>query len=95
MLGPDQGYDGLYTTGPPSVHSSHGGRNYAQSGRLPTPLHTHCTKREQNVLQIRFKVSLLNTATYAFNKRYLNNEKTLSNYLDVQELNKSSFARCR
>ncbi|XP_054261427.1 armadillo segment polarity protein isoform X2 [Macrosteles quadrilineatus] len=32
MLGPDQGYDGLYTTGPPSVHSSHGGRNYAQSG---------------------------------------------------------------
>ncbi|XP_076765169.1 armadillo isoform X3 [Xylocopa sonorina] len=28
MLGPDQGYDGMYGQGPPSVHSSHGGRGY-------------------------------------------------------------------
>uniref|UniRef100_A0A1B0DKX3 Armadillo segment polarity protein n=1 Tax=Phlebotomus papatasi TaxID=29031 RepID=A0A1B0DKX3_PHLPP len=30
MLGPDQGYEGLYGQGPPSVHSSHGGRAYQQ-----------------------------------------------------------------
>lgn len=34
MLGPDQGYDGMYGQGPPSVHSSHGGRPYHQQGRL-------------------------------------------------------------
>ncbi|XP_039292968.1 armadillo segment polarity protein isoform X2 [Nilaparvata lugens] len=28
MLGPEQGYDAMYTQGPPSVHSSHGGRQY-------------------------------------------------------------------
>ncbi|KAK0089373.1 hypothetical protein PV325_007718 [Microctonus aethiopoides] len=28
MLGPEQGYDGMYGQGPPSVHSSHGGRAY-------------------------------------------------------------------
>lgn len=32
MLGPDQGYDGMYAQGPPSVHSSHGGRQYQQQG---------------------------------------------------------------
>lgn len=32
MLGPDQGYDGMYGQGPPSVHSSHGGRIYHQQG---------------------------------------------------------------
>lgn len=31
MLGPDQGYDNLYGPGPPSVHSSHGGRQYNNS----------------------------------------------------------------
>ncbi|XP_055711651.1 armadillo segment polarity protein isoform X2 [Phlebotomus papatasi] len=31
MLGPDQGYEGLYGQGPPSVHSSHGGRAYQQA----------------------------------------------------------------
>ncbi|XP_059617154.1 armadillo segment polarity protein isoform X1 [Phlebotomus argentipes] len=30
MLGPDQAYEGLYGQGPPSVHSSHGGRAYQQ-----------------------------------------------------------------
>nr|CAD7195640.1 unnamed protein product [Timema douglasi]CAD7447260.1 unnamed protein product [Timema bartmani]CAD7461898.1 unnamed protein product [Timema tahoe] len=30
MLGPDQGYDGMYGQGPDSVHSSHGGRGYQQ-----------------------------------------------------------------
>lgn len=30
MLGPDQGYEGLYGQGPPSVHSLHGGRTYQQ-----------------------------------------------------------------
>ena len=34
MLGPDQGYDGMYGQGPPSVHSSHGGRPYQQQGRF-------------------------------------------------------------
>lgn len=32
MLGPDQGYDNLYSEGPPSVHSSHGGRPYGNQG---------------------------------------------------------------
>ncbi|XP_046679873.1 armadillo segment polarity protein isoform X2 [Homalodisca vitripennis] len=32
MLAPDQGYDAMYTTGPPSVHSSHGGRPFPQTG---------------------------------------------------------------
>lgn len=32
MLGPDQGYyDGMYE-GPPSVHSSHGGRQFGNQG---------------------------------------------------------------
>lgn len=30
MLGPDQAYEGLYGQGPPSVHSSHGGRAFQQ-----------------------------------------------------------------
>ncbi|XP_076180378.1 armadillo isoform X2 [Ptiloglossa arizonensis] len=33
MLGPDQGYDGMYGQGPPSVHSSHGGRGYQPQDR--------------------------------------------------------------
>lgn len=36
MLGSDQGYDaGLYQQGggPPSVHSSHGGQNFQQTGK--------------------------------------------------------------
>lgn len=36
MLGPDQGYDGMYGQGPPSVHSSHGGRGYQPQGKLRT-----------------------------------------------------------
>jgi len=34
MLGPEQGYDGMYGQGPPSVHSSHGGRGYQPQGNL-------------------------------------------------------------
>lgn len=34
MLGPDQGYDGMYGQGPPSVHSSHGGRPYGTQGEF-------------------------------------------------------------
>ncbi|XP_013119037.1 armadillo segment polarity protein isoform X2 [Stomoxys calcitrans] len=30
MLGPEQAYEGLYGQGPPSVHSSHGGRAFQQ-----------------------------------------------------------------
>lgn len=30
MLGADQAYEGLYGQGPPSVHSSHGGRMFQQ-----------------------------------------------------------------
>lgn len=30
ILAPDQAYEGLYGQGPPSVHSSHGGRAYQQ-----------------------------------------------------------------
>lgn len=33
MLGPEQGYDGMYGQGPPSVHSSHGGRGYQPQGK--------------------------------------------------------------
>lgn len=38
MLGPEQvqNYDGLYGQGPPSVHSSHGGRQYQQPGKCFT-----------------------------------------------------------
>lgn len=38
MLGPEQvqNYDGLYGQGPPSVHSSHGGRQYQQPGKSST-----------------------------------------------------------
>ncbi|XP_015123265.1 armadillo segment polarity protein isoform X1 [Diachasma alloeum] len=39
MLGPDQGYDGMYGQGPPSVHSSHGGRGYQpQAGYDQIPI---------------------------------------------------------
>nr|CAD7590501.1 unnamed protein product [Timema genevievae] len=38
MLGPDQGYDGMYGQGPDSVHSSHGGRGYQQGGPDSTTL---------------------------------------------------------
>lgn len=38
MLGPDQGYDGMYGQGPPSVHSSHGGRPYQQQGYDQIPI---------------------------------------------------------
>ncbi|XP_055914791.1 armadillo segment polarity protein isoform X3 [Eupeodes corollae] len=31
MLGPEQAYEGLYGQGPPSVHSSHGGRAFQQA----------------------------------------------------------------
>lgn len=46
MLGPEQvqNYDGLYGQGPPSVHSSHGGRQYQQTGKCSTKTliaHTH------------------------------------------------------
>lgn len=30
MLGVEQAYEGLYGQGPPSVHSSHGGRIFQQ-----------------------------------------------------------------
>lgn len=32
MLGPEEAYEGLYGQGPPSVHSSHGGRAFHQQG---------------------------------------------------------------
>ncbi|XP_012142672.1 armadillo isoform X3 [Megachile rotundata] len=38
MLGPDQGYDGMYGQGPPSVHSSHGGRGYQPQGYDQIPV---------------------------------------------------------
>ncbi|XP_076679634.1 armadillo isoform X1 [Andrena cerasifolii] len=38
MLGPDQGYDGMYGQGPPSVHSSHGGRGYQPQGYGQIPV---------------------------------------------------------
>lgn len=38
ILGPDQPYDGMYGQGPPSVHSSHGGRNYQQQGYDQIPI---------------------------------------------------------
>ncbi|XP_076377294.1 armadillo isoform X2 [Megalopta genalis] len=38
MLGPDQGYDGMYGQGPPSVHSSHGGRGYQPHGYGQIPV---------------------------------------------------------
>ncbi|XP_015513274.1 armadillo segment polarity protein isoform X2 [Neodiprion pinetum] len=38
MLGPDQGYDGMYGQGPPSVHSSHGGRGYQPQGYDQIPI---------------------------------------------------------
>ncbi len=34
MLGADQAYDGMYGQGPPSIHSSHGGRIYQPQGKL-------------------------------------------------------------
>ncbi|BES97248.1 Armadillo segment polarity [Nesidiocoris tenuis] len=37
MLG-EQSYDGMYTHGPPSVHSSHGGRPYQQGGYDQIPV---------------------------------------------------------
>lgn len=33
MLGAEQAYDGMYGQGPPSIHSSHGGRIYQPQGR--------------------------------------------------------------
>ncbi|KAK9308130.1 hypothetical protein QLX08_001837 [Tetragonisca angustula] len=38
MLGPDQGYDGMYGQGPPSVHSSHGSRGYQPQGYDQIPV---------------------------------------------------------
>ncbi|TGZ57934.1 Armadillo segment polarity protein [Temnothorax longispinosus] len=38
MLGPEQGYDGMYGQGPPSVHSSHGGRGYQPQGYDQIPV---------------------------------------------------------
>lgn len=40
MLGPEQAYEGLYGQGPPSVHSSHGGRAFQQGmyDEFPDPL---------------------------------------------------------
>lgn len=38
MLGPDQGYDAMYGQGPPSVHSSHGGRTFQQQGYDQVPI---------------------------------------------------------
>lgn len=39
MLGAEQAYEGLYGQGPPSVHSSHGGRPFQQGMYT----FTHCT----------------------------------------------------
>lgn len=33
MLGAEQAYDGMYGQGPPSIHSSHGGRIYQPQGK--------------------------------------------------------------
>ncbi|EEB09826.1 Armadillo segment polarity protein, putative [Pediculus humanus corporis] len=38
MLGSDQGYDGMYGQSPPSVHSSHGGRQYGNQGYDTLPI---------------------------------------------------------
>ncbi|KAH8286748.1 hypothetical protein KR018_004481, partial [Drosophila ironensis] len=38
MLGPDEAYEGLYGQGPPSVHSSHGGRAFHQQGYDTLPI---------------------------------------------------------
>ncbi|KAF2897545.1 hypothetical protein ILUMI_08631 [Ignelater luminosus] len=38
ILSPDQAYDAMYVQGPPSVHSSHGGRAYQQQGYEQIPL---------------------------------------------------------
>lgn len=37
MLGPEQAYEGLYGQGPPSVHSSHGGRAFQQGTYVVRP----------------------------------------------------------
>lgn len=39
MLGPEQAYEGLYGQGPPSVHSSHGGRTFQQGMYLCDLIH--------------------------------------------------------
>ena len=42
MLGADQAYDGMYGQGPPSIHSSHGGRIYQPEGKsLQNFFHFH------------------------------------------------------
>ncbi|KAH8300611.1 hypothetical protein KR044_011991 [Drosophila immigrans] len=38
MLGPEEAYEGLYGQGPPSVHSSHGGRAFHQQGYDTLPI---------------------------------------------------------
>ncbi|EEB14106.1 Armadillo segment polarity protein, putative [Pediculus humanus corporis] len=38
MLGSDQGYDGMYGQGPPSVHSTHGGRQFGNQGYDSIPI---------------------------------------------------------
>ncbi|KAJ8945183.1 hypothetical protein NQ314_009296, partial [Rhamnusium bicolor] len=38
ILSPDQAYDNMYAQGPPSVHSSHGGRPYQQQGYDQIPI---------------------------------------------------------
>jgi len=50
MLGPEQGYDGMYGQGPPSVHSSHGGRGYQPQGNLYVShfIHRMCAASEQS-----------------------------------------------
>ncbi|XP_033219607.1 armadillo segment polarity protein-like [Belonocnema kinseyi] len=40
IFGPDQAYDGMYGQGSPSVHSSHGGRNYQQQGYDQIPVNS-------------------------------------------------------
>ncbi|XP_076265998.1 armadillo isoform X3 [Rhynchophorus ferrugineus] len=38
ILSPEQSYDNMYAQGPPSVHSSHGGRPYQQQGYDQIPI---------------------------------------------------------
>lgn len=56
MLGPEQGYDGMYGQGPPSVHSSHGGRGYQPQGNLYVSHFIHRMLLLNNRLVIRSRV---------------------------------------
>ncbi|XP_026845150.1 armadillo segment polarity protein isoform X1 [Drosophila persimilis] len=79
MLGPEEAYEGLYGQGPPSVHSSHGGRAFHQQG-----MYVICIRKHRSETPPPPTHFTLNPLCHPRTKMKENNQKVFTHPLPQQ-----------